>query len=263
MRTQRTTRPAFTLMELLVVLVILALVAALVIPRISGVEGQATSATNANILSAVNRAVQQFEAQYGKLPDTWDYVVDETDAPYKLHANLLADPTSGQPVVTTMALTTQQANSLNAAGMVGGHHQSSTHTGMPHESIGGWAAIAQGRTVLTLVKPATFGGHYHDWADRAFGINQFNAKGFASEYVVFGLAGPTSLRGNTILESPVIQGANPQDNYARVLCVFRVPATDGSQTDFPAQYVGCFGPDGTTINDNLKKYENSNVPLRE
>jgi hypothetical protein len=74
-----------------------------------------------------------------------------------------------------------------------------------------------------------------------------------------GLAGPTSLRGNTILESPIVQSAEPQDHYARVLGVFRVPGV--GQQVFPAQYMGCIGPDGTTLNDNINSYTASQVPL--
>jgi len=244
-------RPAFTLVELLAVLVILAVLAALVVPRISGMSGEANTATNANILSAVNRAVQQYEAQQGELPTTWDYVVDENDQPYRLHPEV-------QPLVQVHSLTTEQAQSLQDAGINGGHIQDSTFTGFPHESIADWLPIDEGRSVLTLVKPATFGGHYEDFPDRAFGINQFNAEGFASEYVVMGLAGPTSLRGTTIHESPIVQAADPQENYARVLAVFRVPGV-GQQT-FTAQYVGCFGPDGTSINDNINKYNQNRAP---
>ena len=67
------------------------------------------------------------------------------------------------------------------------------------------------------------------------------------------------LRGNTILESPIIQAADPQQNYARVLAVFRVPGT--GQTQFKAQFIGCFAPDGTSINDNLNSYHQNRVPL--
>jgi len=238
-------------MELLVVLIILVALSALIIPRIVGVSDQANSSTSANILAAVNRAVQQFEAQQSKMPDTWDYVLDESDSPFKLNPKV-----SG--LVTTHVLTADQAASLRSAGLNGGHTQSSTAAVLPHLNVDTWKLLAAGRTVLKLVKPATFGGHYVDFPDRAFGINKFKPEGFASEYVVFGLAGPTSLRGTAIMESPILQAAEPEKYYSRVLVVFRVPGA--GQASFKAQYIGCFGPDGTTINDNIDNYHKSVIP---
>ncbi|MBL8795429.1 MAG: prepilin-type N-terminal cleavage/methylation domain-containing protein [Planctomycetia bacterium] len=245
-------RKAFTLMELLVVLVVLVLLAALIIPRIAGVSQQANSATTANILAGVNRAVQQFEAQQGKLPSAWDYVVDSNGDPYKLHPKVA-------PLVQKYTLTQAQVDSLKAAGITGGHYQDLNYVGLPHESIGGFKSIATTTPVLAMIKPATFGGHYVDFLDRAFGVNEKGSgEKFKSEYIVFGLAGPTSLRGNTIMESPIVQAAEPDKYYARVLCVFRIP---GATQSFNAQYMGCFGPDGTSTNDNINNYKKAQVPL--
>jgi type II secretory pathway pseudopilin PulG len=240
-------------MEMLVVLVILVILVALIVPLIVGVADQAHSATNANVLQGVNRAVQTFNAQYGKLPDTWDYVLDENDQPYKLHPNVA-------PLVKVHQLTADQVKSLNEAGMVGGHYQDSAYPGHPHESIKGWKGYFTQPKVLALIKPATFSGHYVDFPDRAFGINKFKAEAFKSEYVVLGLAATVNIKGNGVTEIPVIQSAEPTKYYARVLGVFRVPDTS-TQAYFKAQYIGCFAPDGTCINDNVDRYHESKVPL--
>ena len=107
-------------------------------------------------------------------------------------------------------------------------------------------------TLITSISPTSF-------AQATFNIQHLDNVSPDNAYVVFGLGPQSTVRGNIVTDVPMISGADPNNFYARVLCVFMVPgstATDG----FPAKYVGSFLPDGTGVVQNLEKYYNSANP---
>lgn len=264
-------RKAFTLIEMLAVITILAILAGLVIPKIAGITGQATGAVDANVLSGIDRAMETFEVRFQKYPGAYDGVLasDAAGAFYsKLHPALTtaANP-YGTPLLTTLALTATQAQSLSLAGITGIHYQNEAYTGLPSNSGQNYKFLSPGTNVASLARPA-FTAHGNEFPDRAFGINIYRPSGATTppntnpdhEFVVFALGMGSDLKNNGIMENPVIQAANPEVYYARVLVVFMVPGQDVT-TAAKAQYIGCFSPDGKCIQDSLNDYSNNSQPL--
>ena len=258
-------RAGLTLLELVVVLVILVALAAMVMPRLSGVVSQSNSATNASVVDDVNRAVGMFEARYGKQTSGWDSLLTTADAYFtKLHPNLLTTDVT-RPNLQILALDAGQAQSLKDAGISGFHDADEARTAPPSDNSTTFRAFASGKKVTALVKTPVTSGHGSTFIDKAFNINQFrkDAKGKSVltdyEYVVCGLGGPTSIKGATMNEIPLVQSANPSQYYARVLCVFKIPHAGATGTDLiPAQYVGSFLPDGTTLRSNVESFNTAN-----
>lgn len=272
----RSRRAALTLIELVVVLVVLSVLAALIVPRLSGVQSQANSAAGASVIADVNRAASLFENRYGSAPTGNDGLLlsNSSSAFYdKLHPNLQTtiSATSNPllPILYPVTLNATQAASLKAAGITSAHYNDDSTgknaTGMPSDSGVNWGSVAEGKNVAGLYIPLNTGttvawtSHGSTFPDRAFNLNPFNA-GKTDTFVVFGVGQPGSLRGATLIESPIVQSADPTKYYARVLLVYRIPGT-GTTTSFPAQYVGAFGPDGTSINDNVRSFNNADKRL--
>lgn len=259
----RRRRVGLTLIELVVVLVILAALAALVVPRLSGVAAQSQSATNAAIVEEVNRAVGMFEARYGtdatKRLNGWDSLLNSSDALFtKLHPNVTQSSDVTKPTLQIATLTTLQAQSLKDAKVTGLHDADESRVALPSDNSTVYRNIGDGTKVVTLVKNPVPNGHGSSFIDKAFSINQFKSN-WNNEFVVVGLGGPTALKGATLSEIPLVQSADPTKYYARVMCVFMVPGTGTSATAFPAQYVGSFLPDGTSLRSNIDSYNSANV----
>jgi Tfp pilus assembly protein FimT len=262
-----TRRVGLTLLELVVVVVILAILASLVIPRLGGLTSQASTATAADLIADVSRAVSLFETRNsGKAPNGWDGILNgPTGSLYsKLHPNLTNTTNVALPKLSTLSLSAIQAQSLADAGITFLHYNSestATYTGLPSDSGVSWAQLATGTNVAQLLVQGTADGwttHGSTFADRAFNLNPFNygpqspLNGQRS-FVVFGVGQPCSIRGNTLQEAPIVQAADPARYYARMLCVYMIPGPN-STTSFPAQFVGVFSPDGTSVNDNVNKF---------
>lgn len=263
---RRQVRAGLTLLELVVVLVILAALAALVVPRLSGVASQSNSAANAAVVEEVNRAVTLFEARYGndstKRLNGWDSLLNSTSDYFsKLHPNLQKSTATTldvtRPILQITTLDAGQAQSLKDAKITGLHDADEARAAPPSDNSTVFRAVNTGTQVVTLVKSSITSGHGSTFIDKAFNINQYKAN-WANEYVVVGLGGPTSLKGATLSEVPLVQSANPSQYYARALCVFMIPAA-GATSTFPAQYVGSFLPDGTSMRTNIDNYNSSNV----
>jgi prepilin-type N-terminal cleavage/methylation domain-containing protein len=259
---RRYARRGLTLLELVVVLVILAALAALIVPRLSGLSSQSTSATNAATVEEVNRAVQMFEARYGndtsKRLNGWDSLLNSSNTFYsKLHPNLTQTTDVMKPILQITTLDAVQVQSLKDAKITGLHDADESRVCAPSDNSTVFKSIATSAQVVTLSKSPVASGHGSTFIDNAFSIDQFKAN-YANEFIVIGLGGPTSLKGSTITEIPLVQSADPSKYYARVLCVFMIPPA-GSTTSFPAQYVGCFLPDGTSLRSNVDKFNSNNV----
>jgi prepilin-type N-terminal cleavage/methylation domain-containing protein len=253
-------RLGLTLLELVVVVLILAVLAALVVPRLSGVVTQSNSAANAAVIDEVNRSVQLFETRFGKQPQGWDSLMNTNGTLYsKLHPNVTQTADQTKPSLQIATLTDMQAASLNAAGIFGFHDAVETRTdGGPSDNSTQWHSIASGAKVVTLVKVPVTTGHGSTFIDKAFSIDQYKSN-WNNEYVVVGLGGPTSLKGATMSEIPLVQSANPAKYYSRVMCVYMVPGTLSTATSFTAQFVGSFMPDGTSLRSNVDAYNGANV----
>lgn len=256
-------RAGLTLIELVVVLVILAALAALVVPRLSGVAAQSHSATNAAIVEEVNRAVGMFEARYAtdatKRLNGWDSLLNSSDALFtKLHPNVTQTSDVTKPTLQIATLTALQAQSLRDAKITGLHDADESRVALPSDNSTVYRNIGDGTEVVTLVKNAIASGHGSTFIDKAFNINQYKSN-WNNEFVVVGLGGPTSLKGATLSEIPLVQSADPSKYYARVMCVFMVPGTGTTATLFPAQYVGSFLPDGTSLRSNVDSFNSANV----
>lgn len=254
-------RVGLTLIELVVVLVILAVLAALVIPRVSGVTTQANTSTNAAIVTEVNQAVAMFEARYENDPtkrlNGWDSLLNTADTLYsKLHSNLLTTDVT-KPNLQILTLDPVQAQSLISAKITGLHDADESRTGSPSDNSTVFRRVESGKKVVALVKAPIANGHGSTFIDNAFSIDQFKSN-WANEFIVVGLGGPTSIKGSTLTEVPLVQSADPTKNYARALCVFMIPPA-GATTGFRAQYVGCFLPDGTSLRTNIDSYNSSTV----
>lgn len=258
-------RLGLTLIELVVVLVILAALAGLIVPRLSGVTSQASSSTNATLVDDVNRSVGLFETRYGKQPSGWDSLLNSSDGYFsKLHPSMTQTTDVTKPNLQIVALDAAQAQSLKDAGISGFHDADETRVALPSDNSTVFRAMADGKKVVMLVKTpiATGAGHGSTFIDRALNLNQYrkDPKGvpvFNHEYVVVGLGGPTSIRGAAMTEIPVVQSADPTQYYSRVICVYRIPAA-GATTTFPAKYVGCFLPDGTSLRQNIDNFNIAN-----
>lgn len=266
-------RAALTLIELVVVLVILVALAALIVPRLGGLSSQAGTAVAGDALADVSRAVTLYSTRDPQHlePTGWDGILTGTGGALysKLHPNLTTTNVA-LPQLGTLSLSALQLKSLNDAGIKFLHYNSegSTYTGLPSDSGVSYGTLAVGANVAELKVQGTGDGwtsHGSTFADRAFNLNPFNVGPQSSlngqrSFVVFGVGQPCSLRGNTIQESPIVQSADPTKYYARVLCVYMIPGPS-STTSFPAQFVGAFGPDGSSINDNIAKFNAANVPV--
>lgn len=257
-------RAGLTLLELVVVLVILAALAALVVPRLSGVVAQSSAATNANIVDDVNRSVGLFEARYGKQPSGWDSLLSSSDAYFtKLHPNLTQTTDVTKPKLQIGTLDAGQAQSLQLAGITGFHDADEARVAPPSDNSSVFRFLSTGKKVVMLVKDSITAGHGSTFIDKAFSINQYRKDGRGKqvladyEYVVVGLGGPTSIKGMTMQEIPLVQSANPVQYYARVLCVYRIPLA-GATDVFPAEYVGSFLPDGSSLRSNVDNFNSSN-----
>ena len=93
----------------------------------------------------------------------------------------------------------------------------------------------------------------------AFGLNTGHPDLLANnEFVVLGLGAYSNLRGSAIAEVPLVQSADPTHYYARVLCIYMIPSsTAAAQDKFPATFLGCILPDGTSRTANIEQYNNS------
>lgn len=256
----RRNRAGLTLIELVVVLVILAALAALVVPRLSGISAQSQSAANASVVEEVNRAVQMFEARYGKHPQGWDSLMNTDGSFYsKLHPNITQSTDVTKPSLQIATLSDLQVSSLNSAGIFGFHDAVETRTdGGPSDNSTAWHGITSNAKAVTLVKTPIAQGHGSTFIDKAFSIDQYKSN-WNNEFVVVGLGGPTSLKGATMTEIPLVQSADPTKYYSRVLCVYMVPGTSTTATGFKAQYIGSFLPDGTSLRSNVDNYNANNV----
>jgi len=251
-------RAGLTLIELVVVMVILAAIAALVIPRVSGISSQSAFATNAAIVADVNNAVSMYETRNnGKHPVGWDSLLNSTDAYFtKLNPKLTA---ASPALLQIVSLDDGQAKSLQDAGITGFHDADESRVANPSDNSTVFRFLSSGKKVVTLVKTPIASGHGSTLIDNALNINQYKSN-WNNEFVVCGLGGPTGLKGTAMREIPLVQSAEPNKYYSRVLCVYMIPAA-GATTTFPAQYVGCFLPDGTSLRQNVDKFNTADVPV--
>lgn len=251
-------RKGLTLIELLVVLGILVLMAALIVPRLSGVNDRAGSAVNADLVNEVNKAVITYEAQNGTQPPGWENLVPSGDT--ALFTKLHPDLSSKLKVLT---LDAGQAKSLSDAGVLRAMALNNTSPGLPSDgSVSDMVMFAEDTTVAAIDKTAeTWSGHGSTLLDRAFNVlptfsgMPATATPPLDEFVVLGVGQSASIRGTSMMDAPIVQSANPMQNYARVLVVYRVPPTGTDPSDaFKAKYVGAFLPDGTSAKENIDDY---------
>jgi len=244
-------RRGLTLLELIVVLAILVALSGMVVPLIQGLGYQTNASTNAAVVGDVNGSVGTFHTRFDKYPNEWDSLLNASDGIYsKLHPNLMnASPS----ILQTATLSDLQADSLNVMGVyqLRDHVEGSLS---PNTTGTGMRSIAAGSQVVTLNKTSlTSSG---TMSGELFSVRELSETNAANDYVVVGLGTATTMRGSVMTDVPLIHGADPSNHYARVLCVFMVPGTDSGATAFPAKYVGCFLPDGSSLRNNLDRYHN-------
>ena len=239
-----------TLLELVVVLAIMVALAGLIVPHIADLPDKSSSVTNATIVADTDRAVQLFDSRYGRQPSAWDSLLNNSGI---LYSRLNPSLTSSSPaLIQASTLDAGQVQSLLKAGITGVHDADESLSGAPSNNSTHWRAIANDGKVVTLVKNPITTTHGDTVIDSAFGINQHSPM-WANEFVVFGLGGAAEVKGTTMTEVPLALSANPLTYYARALCVYMIPAT-GANSIFPAQFVGTFLPDGSTLRHNVDKY---------
>lgn len=259
-RLARRRRRALTLLELIVVLAILVTLSGMVVPLIEGLGRQTNSSSNATVINDVNRAIGTCAMRHelGYFPDGWDSLLNTSGALFSgLHLNVSgtmgSDPISG--LVEAKALTDTQLKSLSDVNLRTVYDAASTSP-----------------NVFTSLRPLQSGGKVAMLTDtaknRAYGDDRFSVKHLDmsgthddKDFVVLGLGGMNSLRGNIVRDVPLISSADPNNHYARVLCVFMIPDAGSTAALFPAKYIGCFMPDGTSLRMNLDDYNNARKDL--
>jgi prepilin-type N-terminal cleavage/methylation domain-containing protein len=277
-------RVGLTLIELVVVLVILAVLATLIVPRLGGLTDQANAATDATQINEVNRAALLLEVRNeGKFapvgPNGADGLLTGAATGAflaSIHPNVQrgSDAVTGGtdpmlPSLYPLTLTANQLTSLNNAGITFLHYNvAGSGDARPSDSGTAFKFLAVGDQVAGLNIPLNSGttpawtGHGTTFPDRAFNLNPFNGGAHTKgAYVVFGLGQPCKLRGDAMLDAPIVYAAKPEVNYARILFVYRIPVA-GTEV-FKAQYVGAFSPDGTCINDNVSNFDKSSKGLSQ
>jgi hypothetical protein len=142
-----------------------------------------------------------------------------------------------------------------------GIHQLHDHDGSgtlsPNVTGTGIRPIAAGTQIVTLDKTSLTSSA--SLSGEMFSARELSETNVANDYVVVGLGSATTIRGSVMTEVPMLHGADPSNYYARVLCVFMVPGTGSGATAFPARYVGCFLPDGSSLRGNLERYHNTGL----
>lgn len=251
-------RAGLTLLELIVVVAILVALSSLAIPLLSSVLVQAKLSTNATAINDVSRAVGSYLGRYGKYPDGWDSLLNNGGTLYKQLTETItgtARPPAAAPpaLLTTMALTQIQWESLTSAGITTLYSNSESTTAAPNMNFTTPTTLTAGSTVARLVHPTSSTA----FAAGVINVNQLDNVLPGAEYVVFGLGSNSTMRGTTIVDAPINNGIDAGLYYARMMCVFMIPGTVATES-MPAKFVGCFAPDGSSLRDNVERY-NGNV----
>jgi type II secretory pathway pseudopilin PulG len=247
-----------TLLELVVVLAVLVVLAGMLVPIISGLGYQTNAATNATVVDEVTRAVRTYHARFDAQPDRWDSLLTSTGTLFsKLHPGLVggspSDPARTIADPTALELDAQQSESLRLAGITQLYDaDDSQSANLAHVTL---RIVANGGKVAQL---STSTGAARIMQD-ATAVGQSNASYHEdNEFILLGLGGNSALRGTVATEVPLIQSADPLHNYARVICIYMIPRTGAAAEEvFPAVFVGCILPDGTSRTDNLESYNNT------
>ena len=254
-RGDRSRRRALTLVELVVVLAILVVLSSLIVPLIQGLGFQTNAATNATVIDDVNRAMRAYAVRTDKQPNQWDSLLGTTGSRYtKLRDELSSyrNPTT-QTIVDLLQVTTltaAQVKSLNDVGIYDVRDANESSAVAPSSNNELVRKLVNGGNVITLTLDgiSALGGEFQSSHATAEEPN---------ELVVFGLGSNVTVQGATMMQIPLIQNSDPANHYARVLCVYQIPVGTATVA-FPARYIGCFMPDGTTARKNIENY-NSNA----
>lgn len=266
-------RAGMTLLELVVVLGVLALLGALVVPKIAGLVERSRSSTQAYSTADINRQLEVFSGMNNKYPDGWDTLLDSTGAALysALNANLTL---SGNPILTTASLSTEQVKSLSDAGI--GHaflHTTTTagpsFSGVDRRHYGtagstGHDGTANISTAAVINEAGTRGLNI---LVNDFGLNPNKSatdttytRLNANVYVALGLGFKSTIVQSQLTEAPILENKDSPTKYSRAIAVFEVPnAPSESGTILtPARLVGVIGPDGRTKGMAISDYKNMN-----
>jgi prepilin-type N-terminal cleavage/methylation domain-containing protein len=251
-------RKGLTLLELIVVVAILVVLSSLAIPLLSSVLVQARLSTNATAINDVSRAVGSYLGRYGKYPDGWDSLLNTGGTLYKqltetITGTARSSGTAPPALLATMALTQIQWESLNSAGITTLYSNNESTTAAPNMNFTNPTTLTAGSTVAKLIHPTSSTA----FAAGVINVNQLDNVMPGAEYVVFGLGSNSTMRGTTIVDAPINNGVDAGVYYARMMCVFMVPGTAATEST-QAKFVGCFAPDGSSLRDNMERY-NGNV----
>jgi len=219
-----------TLIELTVVLLVLIGLAGLLMPYVGGFVTKTHDSTGASNLSAVNRAIMQYEASYQQFPDRLDSLTNATDGVY----TKLMGPKCLAPVQLSVA----QAGAFGMAGLDSIMQMDSATTDATFAATNGTELPVSMMTAAAdqpFVATLTHLMGCNAAAGPSMAISNTNLKGVITrkpdvdmfDYVVFGVGSDSSLVGKTIATAPVHfaqQGAmGPKSKYNRFGVVFEVP----------------------------------------
>ncbi len=252
-------RSGLTLLELVVVLGILVILASLVVPNVGGLIFQSRNAGNAALVQDVNHAVNSYVARFASHPDRWDSLLTPANTIFtKLHPQMLTTNVF-RPVLQVTSLQPNQVTSLREAGITSLIDVDESSTNPPSDNASIARPISGTVSVVTLQKTPSAPNYGVTFLDQAFGINDIvdpnKPNRYANEFVVLGLGTQNAMRGTTMTDIPVVQSATPFNYYARILCVYMIPPGGGSSER--ARYIGCFLPDGSTIQGNIRDYNST------
>lgn len=247
-------RRALTLVELVVVLAILVVLSSLIVPLIQGLGFQTNAATNATVIDDVNRAMGAYAARTGNQPDNWDSLLGTTGSRFtKMRSELAAGASPN--LLEDMPLTQIQVDSLNAVGIYNVRDADESSTVAPNSNNATVRKLVDGGKLvkLTPIGIATLGGEFQV-------VPAGVTTPTAFDLVVLGLGSNVTVQGSTMMQIPLIQNADPANHYARVCCVYQIPVGTATANErFPARYIGCFMPDGTTARKNMENYNSNSI----
>ncbi|MCE9608296.1 MAG: prepilin-type N-terminal cleavage/methylation domain-containing protein [Planctomycetia bacterium] len=249
-------RRALTLIELVVVVAILVALSGLVVPLVQGLGFQTNAAINATVIDDVNRSVETFAIRLNAHPDGWDSLLNTSGG--TIYAGLHPSLGAANPVlIVPTSLTALQLESLNSAGIYNVRDSdeaiATTSMSPSANNLTPRKLVASGKVAVLKKVGAPDSATV---LDTDFKVNRFSDGDLSNEYIVFGLGSGTTIQGAVMMQIPLMQCADPNNYYARVCCVYMVPS-NAATTSFPARYVGCFMPDGTTARRNMENYNNA------
>ncbi len=223
-------RQGFTLIELVMVMLILVALAGLIVPMIGNLNESAHGSSGASNITAVARNLQFHRTNFGGYPNELDLLLNDHNDDTTLA------PLGGTVAVTelTTAVTTDRiADALEEAGIeqlienpeVLEEEEDQTVFGAAGDAANdGSRVVDVDAGALTPANVVVLGAD----AIARLGLEPIGGEG-PEQYVVLGVGNNNDAIGRSMIDAPIHFSADEgnQENYSRLLAVFRIPAGEG------------------------------------